>query len=82
MDYFWIIVVMVVSYFFGAIGFPQIIGSLQTHQRNWYITILLWVIILTGIYLLILSMLPQYKIACFIGAGAALLATLSAGKIQ
>ena len=82
MDYFWIIVVMVVSYFFSAIGFPQIIGSLQTHQQNWSVTILLWLIILAGIYLLILSMLPRYKIACFIGASAALLATLSAGKIQ
>lgn len=82
MRYFWIIIVLAVSFFFGAIGLPQIIGSLQSHQRNWYITILLWVIILIGMFLATVSVLPWCKIAYLIGTCAALLTTLSAGKIQ
>lgn len=75
-------VVLGLSYVFGVFGFCQIIGSIQTRQRAFLLTILLWVAILVGIYFSVRHFLPKQIIACYVGYGISLAQSLAAGKIQ
>lgn len=76
------IVLLVVSYVIGVLGFTQIIGSLQTRQKNFLVPLLVWLVILAGIYLAARKLFPDKMLALYIGYGISLLQTLFAGKIQ
>lgn len=76
------IVLLVVSYVIGVLGFTQIIGSLQTRQKNFLVPLLIWLVILVGIYFAARKLLPDKMLALYVGYGVSLLQTLFAGKIQ
>lgn len=76
------IVLLVVSYAIGVLGFTQIIGSLQTRQKNFLVPLLVWLVILVGIYFAARKLLPDKMLALYAGYGISLLQTLFAGKIQ
>lgn len=77
-----IVVVLIVSWIIGVIGFSQIIGSLQTRQPNFFIPIIVWAVILLIEFLIVKTFLPAQLTAYGIGTAVALVTVLSAGKIQ
>lgn len=76
------ILVLAASFFLGVFGFCQIIGSLQTKQRGFLITIMIWVVILGGLYLLARKLIPEKITALYVGYAISLVMSLSAGKIE
>lgn len=68
MFYLLIFVAFVISWIFGVFGFSQIIGSLQTKQKGFLFTILIWIILLGAVYFGIRHFLGDYIIGCYIGA--------------
>ncbi len=72
------------AYLFGALGFPQIVGSLQNMHvmRRWPFVIMLWAAILFGIGFLVFHFIPAYKVILLVGYGVSLVMTLSAGRIS
>ena len=74
------LVLLVVSY--GVLGFTQIVGSLQTKQKNFLIPILVWGVILVAVFFAARKLLPEKMLALYIGYGISLIQTLCAGKIQ
>ena len=82
MFYVLLVVVFCASYVVGVIGFCQIIGSIQTRQRAFLLTIVIWVAILVGGYFIVRRFLPDQMIALYVGYGISLLKSLTAGKIQ
>lgn len=81
-EYVLFFIALAVSFIVGTFGFCQIIGSLQTRQRAFLFTIVVWVVILAAVYFALRHFLPDQMTGCYIGAGLALLSTLKAGKIQ
>lgn len=76
------ILLLAVSYFAGVWGFAQIVGSLQTKQKNFLVPILVWVVILAAIYFAARGLLHSEMSALYIGYGISLIQILLAGKIQ
>lgn len=76
------ILILAVSYFIGVFGFCQVIGSIQHRQRGFLFTIVIWVVILGGIYLLAKFFVPNKLTALYVGYGIALVQSLLAGKIE
>lgn len=77
-------IVGIVSWIVAVIGFAQIIGSLQNLRSNsklWF-TLIIWIALIAGSYFLMKAIVPEYKIAYFIGMGIGLLQILFSGKIQ
>jgi len=66
----------------AAFGFAQIVGSLQTRQRAFLLTILLWAAILFGGWFVVSHFLTKYILALYIGYGIALISILGAGRIE
>ena len=75
-------VVLFLSFVVGVFGFCQIIGSIQTRQRAFLLTIVIWGAILVGGYFIVRRFLPNQMIALYVGYGISLLKSLTAGKIQ
>lgn len=75
-------VVLFLSFVVGVFGFCQIIGSIQTRQRAFLLTIVIWGAILVGGYFIVLRFLPDQMIALYVGYGISLVKSLTAGKIQ
>lgn len=76
------LVLLVVSYVVGVLSFTQIVGSLQTKQKNFLIPILVWGVILVAVFFAARKLLPEKMLALYIGYGISLIQTLCAGKIQ
>lgn len=70
------------THFLGAIGFAQIIGSLQARQKNFLFPLILWSVILIAFFVAIYRYLPDYHIALYGGYLLSFLAILSAGKVE
>lgn len=75
-------VVLSLSFVVGVFGFCQIIGSIQTRQRAFLLTILIWGAILVGGYFLVRRFLPDQMIALYVGYGISLFKALTSGKIE
>ncbi len=75
--------IMAASFAVGAFGFPQIVGSLQNIRTMplWYVTIIIWTIILLFVGFLAFHFLPKYKLFFIIGYVVSFIMTLQAGKI-
>ena len=82
MSYIIWVAVLAVSYFRGVFWFCQIIGSIQTRQSGFLLTILFWVVILAGAYLLARRFASSQIIALYFGYGISLIQSLGAGKIR
>lgn len=77
-----LIIMLVVAYVVGVLGFTQIIGSIQTRQRNFLVPIVIWVVILAAEVLVVWRFFPGLIYACGIGSAVALLSSLRAGRIE
>ena len=82
MKYIIWIVILGLSYFIGTVGFCQIIGSLQHRQKGFLYTILVWVVILAGVYLLARYFVRNELSALYIGYAVSLVRSISVGKIE
>ena len=82
MDIIWFGITLIISFFVGVFGFAQIVGSLQTKQKGFLFTLLLWAVILIGVYFCLRHFLPEQIWGCYIGYGISLITILSNGKIQ
>lgn len=76
------VVALAISYFAGVLGFAQIVGSLQTRQKAFIFTIVLWAAILIGVYFGIRHFLPAQIWGCYIGYAISLIMILKSGKIE
>ena len=74
--------VLFLSFVVGVFGFCQIIGSIQTRQRAFLLTIVIWVAILVVCYFIVRRFLPDQMIALYVGYGISLVQSLTVGKIQ
>lgn len=75
-------VVFMAARFLGAIGFPQIVGSLQQFKPYRLFTIILWGAIIAGGWYAVKRFVPDCIIALYFGYGWSLIDTLRAGKIE
>lgn len=86
MSTFWFVVkvwlVLTGSYLLGVWGFCQIVGSIQTRQRGFLITITLWIMLLSIGVVLVRKLMPNQIATLCLGYLIALVSTLKAGKIE
>ena len=78
--------VIVVSLLLGIFGWSQIVGSIQhareRHGLATFLTIIIWLAILTGGALLVIFVLPKFLWGMIGGYGASLIAVLLSGRIR
>lgn len=76
--------VLFVSFLIGTFGFAQIVGSIQNIKTNkfGFITIIIWIALLIGSYLLMKRFVPNNSTAYYIGMVGSLIAILGQGKIH
>ena len=86
MNWLMLIVTYIISYAFGAISFPQIIGSLRMIRngtKNPYVfTLLLWTTILIVVTILVRCYLHEYFIMYLVALILPFVFTLKAKEIQ
>lgn len=82
MVYVFIFIAFVIAFVVGTFGFSQIIGSIQTRQRNYIFTILFWIVILAAEFFLMRTFWGSYMMGYYAGTIVSLIATLGAGKIR
>ncbi len=75
-------IALVISYVVGVFGFCQIIGSIQTRQRAFLLTILFNAAVLVLVYFGIRRFLSEQITALYIGYIISLIQSLSAGRIR
>ena len=78
--------VIVVSLVLGVFGWSQIIGSIQHAQERpglaTFLTIIIWLAILTGGALLVIFVLPKFLWGMIGGYAVSLIASLLSGRIR
>lgn len=79
---FTVYVFIFIAFVVGTFGFSQIIGSIQTRQRNYIFTILFWIVILATEFFLMRTFWGSYMMGYYAGTIISLLASLGAGKIR
>lgn len=87
---FWKVVLFIVvgygTFIAGIWGFAQIVGSLQyIKERGTALTIstiVIHIVLLSGIAFGVLRFLPLYKIALFLGYGISLIKILLSGRMR
>ncbi len=77
-----LIVVLAVARIAGAIGFPQIVGSVQRFEPARIFTIILWLAILAAGWYTVHRFFPGGMIALYLGYGWSLVDTFRAGRIN
>lgn len=86
MDYVWSALVGFASFFVGIFGFYQIIGSIRLSRfrsvKLTFFTVIFWLIILGGIAALVHFLIPEHRVAYYIGTGISFLMSLGAGTKQ
>jgi uncharacterized membrane protein YidH (DUF202 family) len=72
------------SFFLGIWGWAQVIGSIQNIRKrpSLIISLLLWLAILFGGYLVVAKLLAGYLTALYVGYGISLVVILFQGKIR
>lgn len=81
-DFILFAVVLGISYFAGVLGFAQIIGSMQTKQKGFIFTIILWGAILVGVLFGIRYFFPVQIWGCYMGYTISFIIILKSGKIE
>ena len=71
------IVVLFLSFLVGIFGFCQIVGSLKFFKPQFLFTIILWIIILSIGFIIVLNFLSNYIIALIIGYAISLFFSFS-----
>nr|DAH67119.1 MAG TPA: hypothetical protein [Caudoviricetes sp.] len=87
---FWKVVLFIAigygAFFVGIWGFAQIVGSLQNIKERGAAltisTIVIHIVLLSGIAFVVIRFLPLYKTALFIGYGISLIKILLSGRIR
>lgn len=86
MKYVIFCVILFASFMVGTFGFAQIIGSLRTVRIRGIgmtlFTSILWLAVLGGGAALILTLIPQYQVALYIGYGISFIVMLFQKNIE
>ncbi len=78
------IVVVVIAWVVGVIGFSQIIGAIQNMKERpgLLMPMLLWILILAGGFFLEHYLLPEQPLPLIIGYAASFITVLAQGKVM
>ena len=78
----WVVVVLIGAFAVGAVGWPQIVGSLRVRQKRFMLPVVVWIAVLVAAFFLVRALLPGQIYAYLIGAGVALIMTLCTKRIE
>lgn len=76
------IIVGVLAYILGVFGFAQVIGSIQTRQKIWGVTVIVWLILLAAGWFVVYKFFGQHIIGLYVGYGLSFVSVLLSGRIQ
>lgn len=84
MDYFFFLVVLLVSWVIGVVGWAQIIGSIQNIRvrPNLIIAIIIWGIIIAGSFFIVKSFFSSKMLAWAIAMVLSFIQVFKQGKIE
>lgn len=84
MDFLWLVLVFVVTFFVNIFGFCQVVGSLRTIKIRGVgmtaFTLIIWIPLLLLLCLAVHTWFADYKTAHYISAGISFLLSLNTGK--